>query len=86
MARVTITSKRQATLPAELCDELGVQPGDQLNLERKQVAGQSVWVITGKKPDWSWLGAARAYAQGKSHQWADIEESIEQGWADDDRA
>lgn len=86
MARVTITSKRQATLPAELCEELGVQAGDQLSVERRRIAGGSAWVITGKKPDWSWFGAARPYAQDKSHRWLDVEGSIERAWSDDDRS
>lgn len=77
---MTITAKRQATLPVDLCEELGVGPGDRLRVERRRVAGQSVWVITGKKPDWSWFGRAGRFAKGKSHRWPDIERSIERGW------
>lgn len=77
---MAITAKRQATLPVELCEELGVKPGDRLQVERRRVGDQAVWVITGKKPDWSWFGAARRHAKGKSHRWPDVERSIERGW------
>ena len=80
MADLTITSKRQATLPVDLCDELGVRPGDRLRVERRRVGGEHVWVIRGKKPDWSWFGAARRYAKKKSHRSSEIERSIERGW------
>jgi AbrB family looped-hinge helix DNA binding protein len=83
MADVTITSKRQATLPAELCEELGVKPGDRLRVERRVVDGEPLWVVTGKKPDWSFFGAARRYGKGKSHRLADIEVSIGKAWAAD---
>ena len=40
---ITLTSKRQATLPVQLCREMGVQPGDVLVLERKETVVQEVW-------------------------------------------
>lgn len=83
--KLKIPAKRQATLPAALCEELGVGPGDTLTLERHELGGEPVGVLRSPKPDWSWLGAAREYAQGKSHDWADIERSIARGWAGDDR-
>jgi bifunctional DNA-binding transcriptional regulator/antitoxin component of YhaV-PrlF toxin-antitoxin module len=83
--KLTLTAKRQATLPAALCEELGVGPGDTLALERREIDGETVWVLRAPKPDWSWLGAARQYAQGKSDDWHEIEQSIARGWAGDDR-
>lgn len=85
MKLMTITSKRQATLPAELCDDLGVGPGDKLALERRTVAGQCVWIVRARKPDWSWLGAARRYAKNRSHDLDAIEESVARGLAGDRR-
>jgi bifunctional DNA-binding transcriptional regulator/antitoxin component of YhaV-PrlF toxin-antitoxin module len=84
--RVKLTSKRQATLPAALCRELGVGPGDQLELERCVVDGAPAWVVRAARPDWSWLGAARPWARGKSHRWADVRRGIARGWPGDDRA
>jgi len=85
MALLTITTKRQATLPAALCDELGVAPGDRLLVERRVMHGETVWVLRGRKPDWSWFGAARRYALGKSHRWTAVRRDIDRGWAGDDR-
>jgi bifunctional DNA-binding transcriptional regulator/antitoxin component of YhaV-PrlF toxin-antitoxin module len=85
LRKLTITAKRQATLPAALCEELGVGPGDTLTLERREIAGEPVWVLRTPKPDWSWLGALRTYAEGKSHDWEEIERSIAKGWAGEHR-
>jgi bifunctional DNA-binding transcriptional regulator/antitoxin component of YhaV-PrlF toxin-antitoxin module len=49
--RVKLTAKRQATLPVALCEELGVGPGDQLELERCVVDGAPAWVLRATKPD-----------------------------------
>jgi bifunctional DNA-binding transcriptional regulator/antitoxin component of YhaV-PrlF toxin-antitoxin module len=74
---ITLTSKRQATLPAVLCEQLGIRPGDKITLERQEGDGKTVWILHGKKAvDWSWAGAGRKYAKGKSHDWDDIEHSI----------
>ena len=78
---MTITSKRQATLPAALCKELELGPGSRVSLERRVIDGETVWVLRSRKPDWSWIGAARRYARGKSHRWADVRRSIARGWA-----
>jgi bifunctional DNA-binding transcriptional regulator/antitoxin component of YhaV-PrlF toxin-antitoxin module len=86
MATIRITAKRQATLPAALCDELGVQPGDDIQTERRVVKGETVWVLRARKLDWSWFGAAKHLIKRRSHRWEDIEKNIEKGWAEDDRA
>jgi bifunctional DNA-binding transcriptional regulator/antitoxin component of YhaV-PrlF toxin-antitoxin module len=87
MATIRITAKRQATLPAALCDELGVQPGDDIQTERRVVKGETVWVLRARKLDWSWVGAAkRLIKKRRSHRWEDVEKTINRGWAEDDRA
>ena len=85
MASLKVTTKRQATLPAALCDELGVKPGDRIEAERRMVNGHTVWILRGSKPDWSWFGAAGKYAKGKSHRWDDVRRSIARGWGVGDR-
>jgi len=85
MAKVAITAKRQATLPAALCEELGVGPGDALDVERRVVDGETVWVLRGKNLDWSWVGVARPYAKGRSHKLSEVKRSIQQGWSRGDR-
>lgn len=83
---VTITAKRQATLPAALCKELGLAPGAKVAVERRLVGKQTVWVLKGPGPDWSWVGSLRRYAKGKSHRLSDIRRSIAKGWAGGHRA
>ena len=81
MSTMTLTSKRQATLPVDLCRELGVMPGEKIELDRRVVDGETVWVLRGHRLDWSWFGAARRYGKGKKHRWTEIRRSIERGWA-----
>jgi AbrB family looped-hinge helix DNA binding protein len=79
---VTLTAKRQATLPKELCEDLGVGPGDRLDVEARVIDGETLWVLRPRKADWSWIGSLKP-ARGISHDWDDIERSIEQGRVED---
>ena len=83
---VTITTKRQATLPAALCKELGLAPGVKVGVERRLIGKETVWVLKGPSPDWSWVGSLRQYARGKSHRVSDIRRSSARGWADGRRS
>jgi bifunctional DNA-binding transcriptional regulator/antitoxin component of YhaV-PrlF toxin-antitoxin module len=83
---VTITAKRQVTLPAALCKELGLAFGAKAAVERRLVGKQTVWVLKGPRPDWSWVGSLRRYAKRKSHRLSDIRRSIAGGWASGHRA
>ena len=79
MVTIKITSKRQATFPVELCEDIGIGPGDELFLEHRLVDGQLVWVIHPGEHKLAWLGAFKKYAQNKSHQIDDIRRSIARG-------
>jgi bifunctional DNA-binding transcriptional regulator/antitoxin component of YhaV-PrlF toxin-antitoxin module len=81
---ISLTAKRQATLPAEVCEELGLEPGDKVGLERRLVDGEAVWILRAPGRDWSWFGAAKRYAKDKSHRWQTIERRIAEAMADDD--
>jgi len=81
MTTMTITSKRQATLPRELCEELGVHAGDHLDVERAVVDGHAVWVLRPRHLDWSWIGSAKP-AAGISHDMDAIRASIGRGVAE----
>lgn len=77
MRSVKLTAKRQATFPVEVCEELGVKPGDRLLLERREMDGAPAWVIHPASPTGSpWFAALRRFAVGKSHSMADIRRSI----------
>jgi len=75
---ITLTAKRQATFPAELCRDLGLQPGDKLALERREVDGTPTWIMrpASEHKTSSWFGALRSYASDKSHVMEDIRRSI----------
>lgn len=83
---VTITAKRQATLPVALCKELGLAPGAKVAVKRRRVGKEIVWVLEGPGPDWSWVGSLHRYATGRSHRLGDIRRSIARGWASGHRA
>lgn len=74
---IKLTSKRQATFPAQLCKELGVMAGEELILERKEIEGDIAWIIKPKKKvDTKWYGALKGYAHGKDHDIETIRASI----------
>ena len=75
---IKLTTKRQATFPAELCRDLDLHPGDRLALERRELDGAPVWVMRPLCGDAvpSWFGALRPFASGKSHAMDDIRRSI----------
>jgi AbrB family looped-hinge helix DNA binding protein len=53
MPRSTITSKRQTTVPKEVCEALDVGPGDKITWE---VNGGRVAVTTERAALWQWEG------------------------------
>jgi len=81
---ITVTAKRQATLPAEVCEDLGIKPGDKVQLEKRTVDGEPVWLLRAPGRDWSWFGGADRYARGKNHRWEAVEKSIGEAMGDDD--
>jgi AbrB family looped-hinge helix DNA binding protein len=56
MARSTITSKRQTTVPKEVCEALDVGPGDKITWE---VNGGRVAVTTERPAFWRWVGSVK---------------------------
>lgn len=83
MGDVKLTSRRQVTLPAQLCEELGLRPGDRIRVERKVVGGETLWVLRRARRNWACYGSARKYARGKTHALTDIRRNIERGWSGD---
>jgi len=79
MSTIKITAKRQATLPVELCREMGVKPGDEIAVEKKLVDGQRVWTLVPKASSFDWFGSLKSYAQNKSHDLTDIRKSVGRG-------
>ena len=74
---IRLTSKRQATFPARLCRELGIEAGDTLILERKEIGGDIAWLIKPQKQiKSSWFSALHKYAEGKDNDMESIRASI----------
>lgn len=77
MTTIRLTSKRQATLPKKLCEQLRVQAGDRLGVYPEMVNGERVWRLKPMaRAELPWVGRLRKYAQGKSHDMHEIRESI----------
>jgi bifunctional DNA-binding transcriptional regulator/antitoxin component of YhaV-PrlF toxin-antitoxin module len=78
---IRLTSKRQATFPRELCEELGLEPGDELELIPRVEDGEKVWVLQRtKEPERPWLGSLKKYGEAVSnHSLESIRESIRAG-------
>lgn len=80
MGIIRLTSKRQATLPKQLCDEMRVGPGDTLIVEKAVVDGHDVWCLRpADSHSPSWFGSLNAYAQGVEHDMESIRGSILRG-------
>ena len=77
---ITLTSKRQATFPAKLCDEMGIGPGAKLVVSRHVIDGSPAWVIQNPADvDMPWLGSLKEFAADKSDDMGTIRESIGRG-------
>lgn len=80
-ATVRLTSKRQVTFPAEVCENLGIKPGDELELIPRTEGGERFWVLQKREaPLRPWLGSLNAYAKNaQDHSMEAIRESIRKG-------
>jgi len=80
MSAMRLTTKRQATLPKTLCEEMGVRAGDAIEVEKAVVNGKQVWClrpnIEERAP--AWFGQLRRFARGKPHDMESIRKSIEE--------
>ncbi len=75
--KMKLTSKRQTTLPVDVCRELGVNPGDEIILEKQQINGEAIWILrTRKREAPEWFGRLRRYARNKSHDMESIRTTI----------
>lgn len=87
MPTLKVTSKRQATFPAETCESLRLKPGDVIDLERRVEKGETVWVLRPRaKPKRKWTGRlASRVKPGTDHSIEAIRASIAAGRKKDER-
>jgi bifunctional DNA-binding transcriptional regulator/antitoxin component of YhaV-PrlF toxin-antitoxin module len=78
---IKLTSKRQATFPHEVCKNLGLQPGDEIELIPRMEDGEQVWMLHKRvAPARPWIGSLSAFAQNvDDHSMEAIRTSIAQG-------
>ena len=77
MKKLKLTTKRQVTFPVEVCETLGLKPGDEVALDSTVCEGSRVWILQPvKRPDRSWMRALGRYAEGREHSLEAIRESI----------
>ena len=77
MKTIRLTSKRQATFPKELCEDMDLRPGDSILIDQRTVDGERVWVLRpAREIDTSWFGSLRRYGKGKPHDMESIRASI----------
>lgn len=82
MSKIKLTAKRQATFPSKVCQELGVAPGDELELKPAKVRGENVWILkAASKPRSKWIGSLNRYAGNArgDHSMEAVRESVAQG-------
>lgn len=71
MSVIKLTSKRQATFPAEVCRKMGVGPGDSLILEPIERGAETLWLLKpakGRRP--SWFGRLKGHARKAAEPWS----------------
>lgn len=80
---IKLTKKRQATFPKAVCDQLGLKPGDRIELTPTTVNGKTAWLLETPETDpfASCFGILKHSAEGKSHDMEDIRASIGRGIA-----
>jgi len=80
MSAITLTSKRQATFPVRVCNDLNLRPGDVIELEAVQLAGERVWVLRPQKPPQRpWLGCLARKTAVTNHSLDAVRASIAAG-------
>ena len=81
MKTVKITSKRQATFPLEVCEEMGVKAGDELELIPLLKDGERHLALRKHQgANREWIGSLKDYAKNvPDHSLEAIRESIARG-------
>lgn len=67
--RIRMTTKRQATFPRQLCEEMRLEPGHAIQVEPATLDGRRVWVLSAppEPPKMDWIGSLRRHAGAGTH-------------------
>ncbi len=85
--RIRMTTKRQATFPRQLCEEMRLQPGNAIEIEPMTLNGRRVWVLSAlpELPNMDWVGSLRRSAgNAKALSMEAVRAKIVEGMADGD--
>ncbi|HET7294244.1 MAG TPA: hypothetical protein VFM88_17605 [Vicinamibacteria bacterium] len=83
MTLIRLTTKRQATLPRQLCEEMRLRPGDSLVVADRIVDGRRVWLLRpADRIDTPWFARLKRYAKNKRHDLRSVRRSIERARRD----
>lgn len=78
MLKVKLSSKRQATFPRNVCESLGLKPGDEILLE--PTGDTAEWTLRpAKARSRPWLHRLRPYAAENDHSMDAVRGSIAKG-------
>jgi len=78
---IKLTAKRQATFPVEVCNQLGLKSGDEIDLIPRLENGEQQWLLRKRSnPTRGWVGSLNQYAENRTdHSMEAIRESIARG-------
>lgn len=81
--RIKMTTKRQATFPKRLCEEMRLEPGHAIQVKPAMLDGQRVWVLSPslEPPAMSWVGALRRYSGAETPSMTTVRTRIKEAMA-----
>ncbi len=85
--RIMMTTKRQATFPRQLCEEMRLKPGNAIQVEAAMLNGRRVWVLhtPPEPPRMDWVGSLRRSAgDSKPLSMESVRAKIVEGMANGD--
>ncbi len=77
MSLVTLEKDGKAVLPAKLCREMGLQPGDEVEVKMRVIDGKSGWLLQRREPDFSWIGSLKDHVKNRDHDLSRVDEVVE---------
>jgi len=86
MSRITLDENGSAILPATLCKEMGLRPGDEIDVEARVIDGGRAWLLRRSEPDFSWIGSLKNHIKNHDHEPSDTDLIVEKAIAQESNA
>jgi len=81
MLQITLEKDGRAVLPAVLCQEMGLNPGDEVEVKIKVVDGKPGLLLRRLNPDFSWIGSLKGHVKNRDHDLSESDKIIEKTMA-----